>query len=264
MRAEIMEYYRTGVETTRLLTGHGRLEFLRTWDVLTRVLPPAPAAVLDVGGATGVYAAPLTAAGYRVHVVDPVPEHVGAAAELAGVTASVGDARALTEADASHDAVLLLGPLYHLPDRTERVAAWREAARVVRPGGPVIGAAISRYASMHDGFLHGYDRDPRFQEVVRADLAGGVHRVPADREGWFTTAYFHHPAELAAEMRDAGLTAGRVLPVEGAFWLLGGVGEILDDAGRTAVLLEMLRGVEEEPTLLGSSAHLLAIGQRPQ
>src|SRR5690349_17747487 len=90
---EILDYYRAGGERTRLAEGHGRFEFLRTWDVLTRVLPPAPAVVLDVGGATGVYAAPLARAGYRVHLVDPVPGHVADAGALPGVTAALGDAR---------------------------------------------------------------------------------------------------------------------------------------------------------------------------
>src|SRR5262245_11608278 len=109
--AEILEFYRRGGESTRLSSGAGRLECLRTWDVLTRVLPPPGATVLDVGGATGVYAGPLATAGYRVHVVDPVAEHVSEASTLDGVTASLGDARSLAQPDASVDAVLLLGPL---------------------------------------------------------------------------------------------------------------------------------------------------------
>jgi hypothetical protein len=61
MRADTMAYYRLGGERTRLAAGKGRLEFIRTWDVLERTLPPAPACVLDVGGATGAYAGPLAA-----------------------------------------------------------------------------------------------------------------------------------------------------------------------------------------------------------
>jgi SAM-dependent methyltransferase len=95
MRADTMAYSQLGGETTRLMGGNGRLEFIRTRDVLQRTLPPAPARVLDVGGATGVYAGPLAAAGYDVTVIDPVPEHVRAAGALDGVTAVVGDARSL-------------------------------------------------------------------------------------------------------------------------------------------------------------------------
>src|SRR5690349_15988180 len=105
VRDDVLAYYRLGGETTRLDVGDGRLEFLRTCDVLSRTLPPAPASVLDVGGATGRYAGWLAAAGYPVHVVDPVPEHVTAAGALPGVTAEVGDARALPVGDAGADAV---------------------------------------------------------------------------------------------------------------------------------------------------------------
>src|SRR5690348_12992495 len=164
LRPEILEYYQRGGERERLAGGGvGRLEYLRTLDVLTRILPPAPASVLDVGGATGVYASPLAELGYRVRVVDPVPEHVAEAARLPGVTAVVGDARQLPAPDAELDAVLLLGPLYHLQERADRVRVWREAARVVRPGGLVVGATISRFASLFDGLVRGSFSDPRFR-----------------------------------------------------------------------------------------------------
>ncbi|MFI9437050.1 class I SAM-dependent methyltransferase [Streptosporangium sp. NPDC052375] len=118
MDAEILKYYEHGLERDRLATGGRRIEFLRMWDLLERHLPPVPAQVLDVGGGAGVYALPLAAAGYEVHLVDPVPLHVeqattasrAATAQLASIT--VGDARALKATEASVDVVLLLGPLY--------------------------------------------------------------------------------------------------------------------------------------------------------
>jgi SAM-dependent methyltransferase len=90
------------------------LELIRTRELLLRQLPSPPAVVLDVGGGTGVHATWLAGRGYSVHLVDLVSEHVRAAAEDGLVTAEVGDARRLTQADASVDAVLLLGPRYHL------------------------------------------------------------------------------------------------------------------------------------------------------
>ena len=259
----MLAHYRLLGEESRLTAGTGRLEFLRTWDVLTRVLPPPPARILDVGGAMGVYAGPLARAGYAVHVVDPVPEHVARSAALPGVSAAEGDARALVEPDASHDAVLLLGPLYHLLDRTDRVRAWREAARVVRPGGVVAGATIVRYASLFDGFLRMYYQHPAFLPIVRAALASGEHRVPAAEPRWFTTAYFHHPDELPGEVADAGLALLRTVAVEGPLWMMCGLAEILADEAGTARLLDQLRLVEAEPSLLGASSHLLTLAVRP-
>lgn len=115
---EVMDYYRRGGERRRLLAGQGRLEYLRTLDVLTRVLPPAPASVL--------------------------------------------------------------------------------AARVLRPGGVVVAATISRFASLFDGFVNGYLSDPRFPPIVERALAEGVHHSNGADPGWFTTAYFHRPDETPA------------------------------------------------------------------
>jgi SAM-dependent methyltransferase len=256
---EILDYYRQGGERVRLTSGTGRLEFLRTWDALSRFLPPPPATVLDVGGATGVYAAPLARRGYRVHVVDAVPEHVEASARLPGVSAALGDARALVEPDASVDAVLLLGPLYHLPDRADRVRAWCEAGRVARPGAPVVAATITRYAALFDGFARDYYADPRYRPMVERALVDGRHENPPQCS-WFTTAYFHHPAEVPAEVADAGLILDRTVIVEGPVSLNGQrLAEIFADDRATETLLDMLRRVEDDPSLFGASSHLLTI-----
>jgi 2-polyprenyl-3-methyl-5-hydroxy-6-metoxy-1,4-benzoquinol methylase len=246
MLRKISAYYERGAEDGRLAAGAGRLEFLRTWDVLTRVLPSAPAAVLDVGGATGVYAGPLARAGYRVHVVDPIAAHVSLAAP-----------------DASVDGVLLLGPLYHLADRADRLTVWREAARVARPDGVVVAATISRYASLLDGFVKSYLVDPDFLGVVRGDLANGEYRNPEHVTGWFTTAYFHHPSEPAAEAAEAGLDVDRVVAVEGPLWMVGTLGDFLADDERTRMTLDLLREVESEPSLFSASSHLLTVAHRP-
>ncbi len=262
MQTEIRRYYQRGGETSRLDAGNGRWEFLRTWDLLGRVLPPGPVSILDVGGATGVYAGPLAAAGHAVHVVDPMPEHVAAASALPGVTAAVGDARRLAEPDASRDVVLLFGPLYHLVDRADRIAAWREAARVVRPGGLVLAATISRYATLVDGYAKGFVDDPAFARMVDGALATGVHRNPDEVPNWFTTAYFHQPDELPGEVAEAGLELERIAAIEGPLWTVRHLPEILADEQRTARALTLMREVEGVPHLWGASSHLLTVARR--
>jgi len=263
LRPEVLDYYKRGGEHHRLTAGAGRLEFLRTWDVLTRVLPPAPARVLDVGGATGVYAVPLAAAGYEVRVVDPVPDHVAHAATLPGVTAVLGDARALPADPGAADAVLLFGPLYHLLSRSDRVLAWREAAGATRPGGVVVGATISRFASLFDGLVNDRFTDAAFRPLVEGALSDGMHRPSSPERGWFTSAYFHHPDEPAAEATEAGMVVRQRVFVEGPLWMVGPqLDEILASAERTALLLEMLREIESEPTLLGASSHQLTVAAR--
>ncbi|MFC0430139.1 bifunctional 2-polyprenyl-6-hydroxyphenol methylase/3-demethylubiquinol 3-O-methyltransferase UbiG [Kutzneria buriramensis] len=96
-------YYERDEEDGRLGQGVGLLELVRTKELVRRHLPPAPASIVDVGDGTGVHARWLAELGYDVDLVDPVPLHVGRAAEIPGVTAVLGDARKLDAADESYD-----------------------------------------------------------------------------------------------------------------------------------------------------------------
>jgi ubiquinone/menaquinone biosynthesis C-methylase UbiE len=265
----ISAHYAGGVEADRLQTW-GRLEAVRTRDVLARHLPAAPAVVLDVGGGPGAYALWLAERGYAVHLLDPVDLHVHQANEAAVrrlgwplASAVVGDARALPSADASADVVLLLGPLYHLTESEDRRGALAEAHRVLRPGGLLVAAAISRFASTLDGLHRGFLMDPEFEAVVERDVREGRHLNPSRRDEWFTTAYFHRPDELEREVRDAGFAVEGVIGVEGPGAHLADVDAWLDDPGRRDRLLDALRRVEREPSLLGASPHVLAVARRP-
>lgn len=265
MDETIVAYYERGHERERLAT-FGWLELARTQELLRRFLPQPPARVLDVGGGPGAYASWLAATGYDVHLVDPVPLHVEQALEAASgsagrtFTAAVGDARTLAERESSCDVVLLLGPLYHLTERSERLGALREARRVVVPGGLVAAAAISRFASLLDGFARRLFRDAEFPAIVERDLRDGQHRNLADRPGAFTTAFFHHPRELEDEVVESGLLLEAVFGVEGP----GGWFDAPDAHAAPEErerLLWAARQVESEPTLIGASAHLLAIAR---
>jgi ubiquinone/menaquinone biosynthesis C-methylase UbiE len=264
---EIEAHYALGLERSRLRDG-GRVEFARTWELLGRFLPPPPATVVDVGGGPGAYAVPLAAEGYVVHLIDPVALHVEqatAAAQAAGVTlagAAVGDARRVPAGDGEADAVLMLGPLYHLTERDGRVTALREARRVLRPGGVLAAAAISRFASTYDGLARGMLADPGFEPMMARDIAEGQHRNPEPeaRPGWFTTAYLHRPEELRDELEHAGFTVEAVLAIEGPASFRGELDDWVTDPDRRALLLRAIRRVEAEPSLLGASAHLLAVG----
>ncbi len=263
LEADVVAHYQQGVERERLTTW-GLLEAVRTREMFDRFLPSPPAVVLDVGGAEGAYALPLARSGYTVHLIDPLPSHV-AAARAAGPLASaeVGDARALPAGDASADAVLLLGPLYHLVERRDRARALAESLRVLRPGGRLLAAAISRFASSYDALRLGDYLDPAFERIVEDDLRDGIHRNPrvADRPEWFTLSYFHTSDELLDEVRDAGFVDVDVLAVEGI-----GAGFDLHDAlgepGAREALLRRIRRLEREPSLMGASPHLMAIGSK--
>ncbi|GGT10415.1 hypothetical protein GCM10010156_78260 [Planobispora rosea] len=255
---ELLTYYEQDREHSRLREGRGRLEFWRTQDVLRRMLPAAPARVLDVGGGTGVHAEWLVADGYEVELLDPIPLHVERAAKLAGVTARLGDARHLPAPDASVDAVLLLGPLYHLAERVDRVRALAEARRAVRPGGLVAAATINRCAAVHDTIYLGVYPQERQRQAAHAAMRDGIMLSP----GQGFPAYLHDPDEVPGEFADAGLCGAERYGLEGAFWLYGDVNDWLDDPERRRLLLDAQRSLECVPSLLGVSGHMLTIARR--
>lgn len=271
---EIAAHYASGYEATRLEQGLSRVEAARTREIVGRYLPhplagARPAVILDVAGGAGAYACWLAGQGYTVHLRDAHPLHVELARRAAAQagcrleSAEVGDARRLELPDSSVDAVLLLGPLYHLPDRADRLQALREARRVLRPGGVTFAAGISRFASLHDGLQHGYLDDPIFRSILECDLRDGQHRNPTNHPAYFTTAYFHHPDELRAELAESGLTVAATLAVEGPAGLVPDFIACWDNPERREHLLAAIRAVEAEPSLLGVSPHLLVVAHKP-
>ena len=266
LEPEIGDHYASVPEDDRITAGLGRMELLRTQEVLRRYLPSPPAAVVDIGGGAGVHARWLSEAGYRVHLIDPVPRHVEAARavlEASGGTAALGDARSLELESGSFDVGLLLGPLYHLTERADRLRAMGEAARIVKSGGLIAVAAISRFASLFDGLARGFLFDHEFREIVERDLRDGQHRNPNNRPHWFTTAYFHRPEDLRSEADEAGLEVQELVGLEG----LGGWLPQLEDRWETEdgrqIILDAARAIESEPALLALSPHLLLIGTAP-
>lgn len=267
---EIAEHYRQSRESERLTGPLGELERVRTQAIFARDLPAAPAVICDVGGAAGVYAFPLARQGHQVHLIDPVEIHLEQArshAAASGVrlaSITLGDARHLDIPSGFADVVLLLGPLYHLVDRTDRLEALREARRILKHQGILFAAAISRFASLIAGLSFNTFQDADFRAIVAADLATGQHRNLTTRLDYFTTAYFHRPEELGTEVREASFDDVQILAVEGPAWCGAEFPKAWDDPNQRQSLLEFLSSIEREPSLQGASAHILAVARRSQ
>ncbi|MGW1001105.1 class I SAM-dependent methyltransferase [Streptomyces sp. NPDC002520] len=262
---EIVRFYSETIDEAERLVGtaDGRLEMVRTRELLRRFLPEPPAGILDVGGGPGTHARWLVADGYAVHLVDPIPRHIEQAGQT-GASVELGDARQLTAADASYDVVLVLGPLYHLPNRSDRDRALAEAYRVLKPGGLLAAAGINRYASLfeHTAFAHLH------KEPMAKNISGILATQTHDGKKAFTTAYFHSGEQLRDEVAAAGFRGAEVFGVEGPAWSLLAAterhtGESLIGSPMFESALTAARMAESYPELLAASSHLLAIGRRP-
>ncbi len=257
---EIERFYSETIDESERLSvaADGRLELLRTQELLRRYLPPAPAKILDVGGGPGAHARWLVADGYEVDLVDPIARHVEQASSIC--RASIGDARRLDAEDDSYDVVLLLGPLYHLPDPADRRQALAEAHRVVRPGGLVAAAAINRYASLFEHAALAHLHTPRMQ----ASIAEILRTATYDGSRGFTLAYFHRAEELADELRESGLDEIAVLGVEGPAWSLLRSADQFGESEQSSALFDSslvaARLAEPYDDLLAANSHFLGFG----
>lgn len=265
---ELSDYYERFDEKDRLFIGSGPLELARTQEILERHLPQLPAVIVDVGGGSGAYSCWLSEKGYEVHFLDPVKRHVQQAKKASRAqpdhplaSIALGDACKIDRPSASVDAVLLLGPLYHLTAKQDRIAALKEALRVTRKGGLIFAAFISRFASLLDGIFRGFLDDPVFASIVERDLLDGQHRNPTKNPNYFTSAFFHHPRDITAEIKESGLILEKLLPVESIGGLLPQLKADWQDPQRRGRILRFLRQVENEPSLMGISAHLLGIAR---
>lgn len=265
---KIKSHYEKNNERQRLAIGVGQLEFERTKELILRYLPDKPVTILDIGGAAGVYSLWLARKGHEVHLVDPVSFLVEQAKQASArqripiKSFNIEDARKLEFTDEFADIVLLMGPMYHLVEKDDRLTALKEARRVLKKGGWLIAAAISKFASTMDGFVLGYMDDPKFVPIAEQDLANGQHRNPTENIFYFTNAFFHLPDELKTEIQEAGFTHQNTFAVEGFGWMLQNFDDQWKDENRRERMLKFIRSIETESSLVGMSAHLLAVARK--
>jgi len=261
-------FYKRQDESTRLeREPRGVLEKLRTWSVLRSALPHS-GLVYDVGGGSGVHASWLAKQGYEVELFDPIGHHVdqarAAAVELPdsiGFGVEQADGRSVPREDATADAVLLLGPLYHLHSYEDRHKTLTEAHRLLKPGGCIVAAGISRFAWLMDAYRQRLTEDVAIQASIANSLRTG-HSTPTPSAGSFW-AYFHRPEDLQAEIGAAGFDQTTTVALEGFAWMLPDLGDILDSDTRSNDLLRHLQTTESEPSIIGASAHFVVTAKKP-
>jgi S-adenosylmethionine-dependent methyltransferase len=249
----------------------GVIEFTLTCRALLRHLPKS-GTILDLGGGPGRYAIWLAERGYRVVLADLSPGLLELARERidkAGVgervkAIVVADARDLSQwKDTSFDAVLALGPFYHLPVQADRVSAATELVRVLKAGAPGFVALMPRYALLRRTMVIPDERKHLLQDdwLERLMTDGAFEN---DNPGRFNYGYGVRPEEVAPFFEHYGLDTLELLGIES---LSVGIEEQLarlaDDAPDVYQrVIGLLDEAASDPGILGLCGHLLYIGRK--
>jgi S-adenosylmethionine-dependent methyltransferase len=262
---DIAEYYSKNPQSEHERLVDHQLEFDLTWRLLDDYLLPH-GKILEVGAATGRYTLGLAQRGYSVTAVDLSPAclkecktNLTKAGFSGKVQYIVSDARTLAEiTDRDFDAVLLMGPLYHLVEENDRLIALKEAFTRLRLGGVIFSAFISRYGIWGD-LLKNIPEWIDFQEEVRSVLTKGRDHDDWPRGGF--RAYFAEVSEIAPLHEAVGFETIKVVGVE--------PGISADDESynklegqRRKLFLDLFYEISAEPSIVGASRHLMYIGRK--
>ena len=138
------DYYNNYDEDGRLLSRHGQVEYLTTIRYIRECLEGIPEpSILEIGAGTGRYSVTLAKQGLRVTAVELIEHNLEILrSKLDGtepITAVQGNALDLSRfPDGSFDLTMVLGPMYHLYTKEEKLRALSEAVRVTKPGGHIM------------------------------------------------------------------------------------------------------------------------------
>ena len=275
----VLAGYNAGIEWNRLHTDIGRIEFAYTKELLISHLPPPPAVIYDIGGGYGEYAWWLTSLGYEVHLFDLSETNIAMSASLSEKypgcslhTAEVCDARSIPRADGTADAVLLMGPLYHITEYEERIAALKECKRLLRPCGVLFVAALTPYSVLlhcitvyrteHSSKRTALD-NPAFQSMVAREIEDGHHENPNNSvyDG-LGTSHLHTAAALRTELSAGGFPDADIHGVMGGAWLAPDIDTLWEDSDSRETLMKTVRMLDGHTEIIGLSGHLLAIVKR--
>jgi SAM-dependent methyltransferase len=255
-------FYAQSAEESRLKVGLGPLEFERNKDLISRYLPSPIGIIADIGGGAGHYSYWLANLGHQVILIDPVIKHIHQAENRSHKSkhpfkAILGEARQLPLDDNSVDIVILHGPLYHLQDEAERIEAIKEARRVLRIGGIVLGFAITyaafTLAALQNGMIH----NPDVFSMCKEELSSSCHYPPDCFPGMLAQAYFHRPSALITEFESVGFKPIDLLAVEGIAWIDNKYFESWSSNEHKMRLLELVKLTEKDAELLCLSPHIM-------
>lgn len=153
----VEEYYAQYDEDTRFLRKSRQTEYLTTMRYIQKYLFQG-AQILEIGAGTGRYSLALAAQGYSIDAVELLPKHIALLKQKSKDNSNLrifeGNAVDLRFLHSNtYDIVLLLGPMYHLFNKADKLNALAEAIRVAKPNGVIFAAYCNNDTTIYNLFV---------------------------------------------------------------------------------------------------------------
>lgn len=220
--------------------------------------------ILDIGGGPGRYSLTLAEKGYDVTLFDLSQGNVAFASQKASemnlsLKTVCGDACHVDKLiNGLFDIILLMGPLYHLPNEDDRVRAVNAALRLLKPGGFIFIAFISSMAAVWDYLANipqaiSNENEKKYFDIFEKDK---------DFSGLsFTQSYFIRPKDIESFMSRFPLEKKHILGSESVLALREN--ELISQPKEIlSAWIDFAEKVCEKEEFLYLPHHLLYIGNK--
>lgn len=258
----IEDFYNKASEETRLEKGMGIIEFERIKSLIEKYIPSTTSKIIDIGGGTGKYSEWLARKGHQVYLVEPVFKHLQIAKQRTNklknkFQVKLGESKKLDFPNKFADLIILHGPLYHLQKKEDRDISIKEAKRVLKNNGIILGFAINYTASTLVGLLNGLIHKKSFFEMCKSELTTGIHNPPDDFPWLLAEAYYHKPEQLKNEFINQELTYLNTYAVEGMAWLDKDYFTNMLNNKKKKNLMDLIQITENDSYILPFSPHMM-------
>lgn len=261
---DVVESYENYKEEERLTTNNSRkIEFITTIRALDGLFPPE-AKILDCAAGTGVYSFYFAEKGNKITATDITPRHIEyinnkLKSNPCDISAAVLDATDLSRyRDEVFDVVLCMGPFYHLTEKRQREKCLLECLRVLKKGGFLAIAYISRF------FVFPYVATSELKylnsNLSKALIDTGVLKHD-DPDCFWTDTYYATPEEMVQLYNDYHLQLIDHFAQDGISPMLKDKIDSLNES-QFKIWCDYHYSVCREKSMIGASNHVMIVGRK--
>ena len=250
-------YYNNYDEDGRLLSKHGQVEYITTQKYIHDCIQDISGEkILEIGAGTGRYSIALAREGFDVTAVELVDHNIDQLIQKldGSETIAVLQGNALDLSvfkDNSFDITLLLGPMYHLYSKEEKLQALSEAVRVTRKGGYILVAYCMNEPTVIQ-YVFGQNK---LSEVLDFHMLTDDWHCISEPKDLFELI---RTEEIEALDREMPVERIKLVATDGATNYMRGFVDAMDD-GTFEKWVEYHLSICERQDLIGASHHTLDI-----